>query len=335
MDISAIRAFAIKEGASEESLVKRPLTWDEFSRMEEAESHWHCVANSKNVDAVHEAHSSEVASTKAELRTQVRKLHRFEVEDVPALANKMVQAGGDFSRAYPQFPLDNEECKNAILRYLKENVLLPTAENFAVAFKALAHLGKMSVNPSKTGLSDETELSGASLQNSPHLNRLLQPVTPALVLERQVHRMSPEAFKVWDREQHGSKELPWAIREQIDKAFVTLVANHPEFRGTESDKKHILEYINKYSRTIDAKSVEAAFQTVKSELELNQNVVVQTESGSTWTGYEQMDGRTYTEKQESLRRKIGRMTDPEFREFVSHSPPSHLFSDPPTGASVQ
>jgi hypothetical protein len=37
-----------------------------------------------------------------------------------------------------------------------------------------------------------------------------------------------------------------------------------------------------------------------------------------------MDGRTYTEKQESLRRKIGRMTDPEFREFVSHSPP-HIY----------
>jgi hypothetical protein len=303
MDVSALKAFAIKEGASEESLVKRPLTWDEFSRMGEAESHYHCVANSKNVDAVHEAHSSEVANVKAELRTQVRKLHRFEVPDVPALANKMVQAGGDFSRAYPQFPLDNEDCKNAILRYLKENVLLPTAENFAVAFKALAHLGKMSVNPSKTGLSDETELSGIALQNSPHLNRLLQPVTPALVLERQVQRMNPEAFKVWDREQHGSKELPWVIKEQVNKT-------------------KLLDYLSKYVRTIDATSVEAAFQALKSagQLELNQNVVVQTESGSTWTGYEQMEGRTYSEKQESLRRKIGRMTDPEFREFVSHSP---------------
>jgi hypothetical protein len=322
MDVSALKAFAIKEGASEESLVKRPLTWDEFSRMGEAESHYHCVANSKNVDAVHEAHSSEVANVKAELRTQVRKLHRFEVPDVPALANKMVQAGGDFSRAYPQFPLDNEDCKNAILRYLKENVLLPTAENFAVAFKALAHLGKMSVNPSKTGLSDETELSGIALQNSPHLNRLLQPVTPALVLERQVQRMNPEAFKVWDREQHGSKELPWVIKEQVNKAFVTLAANRPDFRATDSDKTKLLDYLSKYVRTIDATSVEAAFQALKSagQLELNQNVVVQTESGSTWTGYEQMEGRTYSEKQESLRRKIGRMTDPEFREFVSHSP---------------
>jgi hypothetical protein len=320
MDLSAIKSFAIKAGADPESLTKRPLTWDEYHAMGEAEQHVHCLINSKEVDRVHEAHSSEVANVKAELKTKVQRLHRFEVEDVPALANKIVAAGGEFSRAYPQFPLDNEKCKNAILCYLRENELLPTAENFAEAFKALAHLGKMTVNPSKTGLSDETELSSAALQNSAHLNRLLQPVTPALVLERQVQRMSPEAFKVWDREQHGSKELPWAIREQIDKAFATLVANHPEFRGTESDKKHILEYINKYSRTIDAKSVEAAFQAVKSELELNQNVVVQTESGSTWTGYEQMDGRTHTEKQESLRRKIGRMTDPEFREFVSHSP---------------
>jgi len=321
MDLSAIMSFAKKAGADPESLTKRPLTWDEYNAMGEAEQHVHCLINSKEVDRVHEAHSNEVASVKAELKTKVQKLHRFEVEDVPALANKIVAAGGDFSRAYPQFPLDNEECKNAILRYLRENELLPTAENFAEAFKALAHLGKMTVNPSKTGLSDETELSGAALQNSPHLNRLLQPVTPALVLERQVQRMSPEAFKVWDREQHGSKELPWAIKEQVNKAFAALAANHPDFRATDSDKTKLLEYLGKYARLINTQSVEAAFQALKSagELELNESVIVRTENGSTWTDYSQVEPNKHlTDRQETLKYKIKNMTAEQFDAWIQN-----------------
>jgi hypothetical protein len=321
MDSANLKAAAIKAGADPDSLVRRPLTWESYSKMGEAEQCWHCVENSKAVDAVHEVHSKEAREAVSHAKREVQKIVTFDVKDRAALGNLMIENGSKFSEMFPQF-VGSRKNTDRVLQYMRENELLPDVENFIIAFQALAHLGKMTVDPSKTGLSDETELSGAALQNSPQLNRLLAPVTPALVLERQVQRMSPEAFAKWDREQHGSKELPWVIKEQVNKAFVTLAANHPEFRATDSDKTKLLDYLSKYARTIDAKLVETAFQALKSagELELNENVVVQTESGSTWTGFEQMDGRTYTEKQESLRRKINRMTDPEFREFVNHSP---------------
>jgi hypothetical protein len=317
MDSANYKSFAIKEGVDPESLVRRPLTWEEFSVMGEAEKNWHLSENSKAVDAVYADNEKEVRQLKSLTKKQIDSVFNQTDLSHPAVRNT-VENFNIFIARYPQYihlPIHVTD----IIVWLRKNSMLPEVDNIVTAWKALATEGKVSIDGSATGLVDETELHGKALEFHPQLNRLLEPVTQTVALSRRVMRMGDEEFKKWDRETHGSKELPPVILDQINKAFVTLVANHPDFRGTESDKTKLLDYIRKYSPTVDAKSVEAAFTALKAAGELDPNVIA-TSAHTTWTGYEQMEGRTYTEKQESLRRKINRMTDPEFVEFVNHSP---------------
>jgi hypothetical protein len=76
--------------------------------------------------------------------------------------------------------------------------------------------------------------------------------------------------------------------------------------------------LNAHATTIDAKNVEAAFIALKNagELDLNPDVRVQAEY-TTWTGYEQIEPKQLSDKQESLSEKIGRMNADEFAEFIS------------------
>jgi hypothetical protein len=199
--------------------------------------------------------------------------------------------------------------------------MLPELDNIITAWRALARDGKLKIDPSKTGLVDETELTGTALEFHPQVNRLLEPVTPEIAESRRVMRMDQKQFAEWEYK-NLPKELPFVIKQQIDVAFRTLESRHPEFRfNSDTNKERLLAHLNAHANLITAQTVEAAFLALKQagELDLNPDVRVQSEH-ATWTGYEQIEGKTYTEKQESLRRKINRMSDPEFQEFVNHSP---------------
>jgi hypothetical protein len=315
MEAAHYKAIAIKQGVDPESLVRRPLTHSEYDAMNEAEKNFHLCENSKNVDLALADKDKEVRELKSLTNKQIAEVFNQTDRSHPAVKNTAANFDAFIAR-YPQYihlPLAVAD----IIIWLRKNSMLPELDNIITAWKALARDGKLKINGSATGLVDETELTGKALEFHPQVNRLLEAVTPEIAESRRVMRMDQKQFADWENK-NLPKPLPFVVRQQIDKAFVTLVANHPDFRGTESDRKHILDYLSQHAQLINTQSVEAAFQAVKSNLELNQNVVVKTEH-ATWIGYEQMDGRTYTEKQDSLRRKINRMTDPEFREFVSHS----------------
>jgi hypothetical protein len=226
-----------------------------------------------------------------------------------------------FIARYPQYihlPIHVAD----IIIWLRKNSMLPELDNIITAWKALARDGAVTIDGSATGLVDETKLTGKALQFHPHLNALLLPVTPVLALERRVRRMSEEEFKKWDREQNGPQGLPWVIDQRIKQAFNTLAANHPEFRiNDDENKTKLLDYIRKYSSTIDAFSVEAAFIALKEagELNLNENVTVETSNQTKWTDYSQIEPtRRLSDKQEFLSNKIARMDAAEFQEFISH-----------------
>jgi hypothetical protein len=305
MDVSALKQFAIKAGADPESLTRRSLTWDEYNAMGEAEQHFHCVANSKAVDAVHESHSKDVRQVRTLSKTAVAKLYADESESPEVDRENAIHNFQVFMASYPQYinlPVQAGE----ILEWLRVNSLYPEVEHIVTAFKTLAREGELKIDPSQTGLIDETELTGKALEFHPQVNRLLESVTPEIAEQRRVMRMSESDFKKWEHEQLGPKHIPWLINERVKQAFTTLAANHPEFRfNSDTNKERLLAHLDKFGTTIDAKNVELAYQSLKAagELDLNPNVSVQTEH-ATWTGYEQMDGRTFTEKQESLGNKI-------------------------------
>jgi len=318
MESAHYKALAIKQGVAEESLIRRPLTYAEFSAMNEAEKNWHLCENSKAVDAVYADNENEIRELKSLTKSQIAEVFNQTDRSHPAVKNTAANFDAFIAR-YPQYihlPIHVAD----IIIWLRKNSMLPEIDNIVIAWKALAREGAITIDGSATGLVDETELTGKALQFHPHLNALLLPVTPVLALERRVRRMSDEDFKKWDREQHGPKGLPWVIDQRIKQAFNTLAANHPEFRMNDDENKtKLLDYIRKYSSTIDAFSVEAAFKALKAagELNLNDNVIVETSNQTKWTDYSQIEPKHLTDKQESLSDKIARMDAKEFREFIS------------------
>jgi hypothetical protein len=318
MESAHYKALAIKQGVAEESLIRRPLTYAEFSAMNEAEKNWHLCENSKAVDAVYADNENEIRELKSLTKKQIAEVFNQTDRSHPAVKNTAANFDAFIAR-FPQYihlPIHVAD----IIIWLRKNSMLPELDNIITAWKALARDGAVTIDGSATGLVDETELTGKALQFHPHLNALLLPVTPILALERRVRRMSDEEFKKWDREQHGPNGLPWVIDQRIKQAFNTLAANHPEFRMNDDENKtKLLDYIRKYSSTIDAFSVEAAFQALKvaGELNLNENVSVETSNQTKWTDYSQIEPKQLTDKQESLSEKIGRMNSVEFQEFIS------------------
>jgi hypothetical protein len=327
-----LRQQAIKAGADPETLTKRPLTWDEWETMPDEVQHWHCVGNSTAVDKLHDNREKEIADVRKQTRSQTQKINRFEVDDVPALANKVIEAGGQFSRAYPQFSQSRKDC-DAILFYLKENELLPTVEHFAVAFKALAHQGAMTINPSETGLSDITELSGSALQAHPELNRLLQSVTPEIVEQRRIMRMPEKDFKKWEQEQNGPPGVPPMIEARIRQSFVTFASQHPEFIFNDKNKTKLLAYLNDHHTNIDYNTIRLAYEALLAEgvLETNQDVIVK--HGTTWVDYSKIRGNEKPVMpvptptvQENLRRKIASMSSEAYDNWIQ-SPANRRAAD--------
>ena len=322
-DEQRLKSLALRAGAELETLIKRPLTWDEWQSMPDEVQHWHCVGNSKAVDAVHEAHSKEAREAVNHAKNEVRKINRFETDDVPALANKVIQAGGQFSLAYPQFSQNRNDC-DAILFYLKEHELLPDVENFAVAFKALAHQGEMTIDPSQTGLSDITELSGNALQAHPELNRLLQSVTPEVVEQRRIMRMPDADFKKWEQEHNGPKQVPPMIEARIKQAFVNFASQHPSVIFSDANKTKLLSYISEHpTPNIDYNSVRLAYEALAAAGEIEHYPDVVIKAGTTAYNYAQIN-RNETPVtpvptptvQENLRRKINSMDAETFDKWI-------------------
>lgn len=317
MDVSALKAFAIKEGASEESLVKRPLTWDEFSKMGSAESHWHCVANSKAVDAVHEAHSKDVRQVHSLSKAGVAKLYANESETPEIDRDNAIHNFQVFMASYPQY-INLPVQAAAIFEWLRVKSLYPEVQHIETAFKALARDGKLKIDPSQTGLVDETKVTGKALEFHPQVNRLLESVTPEIAEQRRVMRMDSKTFAEWERKAKGPEPLPFVIEQRIKQAFVTLADRHPDFRFNDANKTKLLEYLNKFGNTIDSKNVEAAFSALRAagQLDINENVLVRGEYG-TITDYSQIEPKRLTDRQVSLADKVARMDADEFSEFIS------------------
>ena len=322
MESANYKSFAIKQGVDPETLVRRPLTYAEYDAMNESEKCWHLAENSRAVDKALAGHEKEVREAVSHAKREVQKIVTFDVEDRAALGNLMIENGGKFSELFPQF-VGSRKNTDMVLKYLRENELLPEVENFIIAFQALAHAGEISIDASKTGLSDETkELTGTALQEHPNLAHLLTRVTPQIFEQRKVMRMDPNSkeFRDWERESYGAPEVPPMIKHRIEQAFVTLEQRHPEFKwNVDANKTKLLAHLNAHATTIDEKNVELAFLALKNagELDLNENVVVRGEYG-TITDYSQVNLKHLTDKQESLRNKIARMDAATFQEFISH-----------------
>jgi hypothetical protein len=186
MDSAVYKSQAIKQGVSADSLVRRPLTYAEYDAMNESEKCWHLSENSNAVNKALTEYEKEVRDAVSHAKREVRKITKFEVDDPIALGNLMVENGGKFSEMFPQF-VGSRKNTDRVLKYLRENELLPEVENFIVAFQALAHAGEISINPAKTGLTDDsTELTGTSLQEHPNLAHLLTQVTPQIFEQRSL-----------------------------------------------------------------------------------------------------------------------------------------------------
>ena len=320
MESAHYKAIAIKQGVSADSLVRRPLAYAEYDAMNEAEKCWHLAENSKAVDKALAEYEKEVREVVGQAKTKVHKIVNFQVDDVASLGNLMIENGGKFSALFPQF-VGSRKNTDRVLKYLRENELLPGVENFIVAFQALAHAGEISIDPSKTGLTEDSkELTGTALQEHPNLAHLLTRVTPQLFEQRSVMRMNDADFKKWQRGKEGEPDVPPMIKRRINQAFVTLAGRHPEFKwNIDANTTKLLAHLNAHATTIDEKNVEAAFIALKNagELDLNENVVVCGEYG-TITDYSQIEPKRLTDKQESLNNKIARMDAEELREFISH-----------------
>jgi len=321
MDSANYKSQALRQGVSADSLVRRPITYAEYSSFNESEKCWHLNENSAAVDKALAEHEKEVRDAVRHAKREVQKIGKFDVEDPIALGNLMIENGGKSSEMFPQF-VGSRKNTDRVLKYLRENELLPEVENFIVAFQALAHEGEISIDPSKTGLTDDSgELTGTALQEHPNLAHLLTRVTPQIFEQRSVMRMDPKSkeFQAWEREKYGSPEVPYMIKRRIDQAFVTLAHRHPEFKwDIDANKTKLLAHLNAHATTIDEKNVEMAFQSLKAagELDLNPNVVVRGEFG-TITDYSQIEPKARTDRQESLADKVARMDAEEFAEFIS------------------
>jgi hypothetical protein len=319
MELAHYKALAIKQGVDAESLVRRALTHSEYDAMSEAEKNYHLLENSKNVDAALAKHEKEVQEAVSHAKQEVRKIATYKVDDVPALANLMISNGGKFSELFPQF-VTSRKNTDRVLKYLRENELLPDVESFVQAFQALAHEGEISIDASKTGLTDDsTELTGERLQDALNSNPLLlSKATPDVVERRRLMRMPTKDFEAY-QEKTNPKQLPYVVTQQIDLAFRTLESRHPEFRfNSDSNKDKLLAHLNSHANLITAQTVEAAFLALKSagELDLNPNVRVQAEH-ATWTDFSQIESKLRSSKQESLADKVASMNAEEFSAFIS------------------
>jgi hypothetical protein len=325
MESAHYKAIAIKQGVDPESLVRRPLTWDQYSAMSEPEKNFHLCENSKNCDLAFAAHEKEVREAVSHAKREVRKIANYEVSDVPALANLMIENGGKFSTLFPQF-IGSRKNTDRVLKYMRENEMLPEVSSFIAAFTALAHEGEISIDPSKTGLTDDsTPLTGTRLQEHPNLAYLLTRVTPQIFEQRSVARMDEKAHKAWQREKEGSPEVPPMIKARIEKAFVTFTAMHPEVIFNDANKTKLLEYINNHPQpNIDYNTIRLAYESLLAagEIEIYTNVVIR-EGSTTAYDYSQINRNEKPVKpvptptvQENLERKIKNMTSEEYDKWI-------------------
>src|ERR1700682_5237764 len=103
MDSANYKSQALKQGVDPNSLVRRPLTWDEYSSLPESAKCWHLSENSKACDKAFAEHEREVRDAASHAKREVKKIATFDVEDVPALPNLMIENGEKFSEMFPQF----------------------------------------------------------------------------------------------------------------------------------------------------------------------------------------------------------------------------------------
>jgi hypothetical protein len=324
MESAHYKALAVKQGVDPDSLVRRPLTYDEFNAFQESEKCWHLNENSAAVNKALAEYDKELREVKSKTQETKRKISRFEVEDPAAIGNLLIESGGQFSIKYPQF-IAARKYTDRVLRFIQENELLPELDSFVAAFRALANSGEIAINVAATGLSDDdTELTGSALQARPDLNQLLQPVTPDLVERRRVLRMDDKALKAWQREKEGAPDVPPMIKARIEKAFVTFTAMHPDVVFDHANKTKLLQYLNDHpSPNIDYNTIRLAYESLLAagEMELYTNVVMR--EGTTAYDYSQIQRNERPVKpvptptvRENLERKIRNMSAENYDKWI-------------------
>src|SRR5580704_2952017 len=172
-DIEKTIERLVKRGFTPADLkVPRPLTlaeWQEISKDTDLQD-LHLYANTKAVDAVHDAEKKQAENKKNAKAWKQKAMWDGEAgyEEENAEAYKACEL---FAARYPQFSpqLENQN----LLLYMKQNNIAVTFESLVQAFEHLASHGLLILLPSAIGIQGD-EITGAALRNHPKLDILLQ-----------------------------------------------------------------------------------------------------------------------------------------------------------------
>jgi hypothetical protein len=267
-----------------------------------------------------------------------------------------VKEAKQFTAAHPQYICEGPNGQingNALLGWLQEKKLLPTAQNWAEAFQVLGREGKLVLDPSKVGiikvrysngqvvsirredlavhqrrdkglaelLEDAPEVTRHQLARHVLLDVLLSPYSPAIQEKRAQAALSADDYK---------KQNPDAFRkptsalaeQQFQQAAATFLSFHPEYVVTDEHKKHMRAYLEKRNLPISINNLEVAYAELVREgyIKTNPEAVVSAGGG---TKMIDLGGRgkqavSLPEENESLGRKIQKMTAAEYAEFVAN-----------------
>lgn len=233
----------------------------------------------------------------------------------PEETEKAIREVTVFCRAFPQFRGDYLPNREALIGWLRSRNMSVTARNLVTAFQALAAEGRIVVNPSAIGIGTDEELSGARLAHHPQLWKLLEPAPTAedqeKLAERKMSAAEYKAAHIEDWRQPPSERMmaAWA------KASTFFIQANRSYVPTDENKNRLLSFIEANGLQINPQGLQAAFNALKGELELNENnvqteqVVKYTNLGGSEPGYPALEQHTNgQDEREALSDAISTLT---------------------------
>ena len=138
------------------------------------------------------------------------------------------------------------------------------------AFEELTKAGQLLISPKAIAAGPEAEISGDFLRGYGKLDQLLQPIpTEAERRRREIDKLSADQYK--ELIDPKDRPNPWRNQETA-KVGLTFQSFHPEFIPTDENKAKLLEVVEKIGCGFTIQSLEAAFASVKGDLELSDAV---------------------------------------------------------------
>jgi len=332
-----------KSLAAPESLTQRELSESEIRRMPEPVYEWHLQNNAKNVEAALNAPKIQAENKRNAATATAQRFwnNRAPEEDV----KQAQKATALFKEKYPQVRFDYTPNIEALNTWLRAKNLLITFPNLVQAFETLTQEGKLLLDPSALGISNEDEVSGHRLKTHPSLYKLLEPVPTAEELENRRKKnkynltaeekeMSAKQYREAHKEDWRETSISARHQQDWDKAIGFFLQAHPEFARTESNRKKVLQFIvtngglevpkqgpeAANGLQINPQGLEAAFQALKlkGELELNEGAVQQGQVvGYTNLAGTEIDARSgFVANDTNLTAKINKMSAKEYSVWL-------------------